>query len=309
MSKIGCFILMTILCLLLGIFPVKSISAQKQNLTVDELLAEHVKSIGSPAAIAEIKSRALVGTASVNFIQGAHGSMNGTSMVVSEGNKLGIVMKYSDINYPGEYFAFDGKDVSVGYISPGQRSPVADFLFRYNGLFKEGLMGGILSGAWPLLDLKQKNADLKYRETTVEGRRLHEIEYQPKQTLRDMKIRMYFEPESCRHVRTEYQVRIRDDMSAAPAGGQTRSGRFQTPGGDSGSGFETLRQGLPDSIYVLVEKFDDFKKVGGLILPHSYTIHYSVEGQGGSFIAEWTMKAQQWAFNKSYDERIFKAQK
>jgi hypothetical protein len=180
-SKIGCFALTAVLCLSLGIVQPKSVLAQNQNLTVEKVLAEHLRSIGTPEAITETKSRAFVGTTSVNFIQGGHGSMNGTSMLVSEGNKLGIVLKYGDINYPQEYFAFDGKDVSVGYISPGQRSPVADFLFRYNGLIKEGLMGGVLSGAWPLLDFKQKNVDLKYRETTVEGRRLHEIEYQPKQ--------------------------------------------------------------------------------------------------------------------------------
>jgi hypothetical protein len=283
--------------------------AQKDNLTVEKIVAEHIKAIGSPGTIAETKSRAFVGATTVHFIQGGHGSMNGTSMLVSDGNKLAIVLKYGDINYPQEYFAFDGRDVSVGYISPGQRSPVADFLFRYNGLIKEGLMGGVLTGAWPLLDLKQRNVDLNYRETTIEGRRLHAIEYQPRQTLRDTKIKIYFDPETFHHVRTEYQVRIRDDMSAAPGGGQTMSGRFQAPGQDPGVGFQTLHQGLPDSIYVLVEKFDDFKKVGGLVLPHSYAIYYSVEGQGGSFIAEWTMKAAQWAFNKTYDKRIFEAQK
>ncbi len=63
-------------------------------------------------------------------------------------------------------------------------------------------------------------------------------------------------------------------------------------------GFDTLQQGLPDSIYVLIEKFDDFKKVGAMTLPHSYTMDYSVEGQGHTFIAKWTMKAVQWAFNR-----------
>jgi hypothetical protein len=123
-----------------------------------------------------------------------------------------------------------------------------------------------------------------------------------------MKIRIYFEPETFRHVRTEYQVRIHDDMSGAVGGGQTRIGKFQEPGPDT-SGFSVLHQGLPDSIYVLVEKFDDFKKVGLLVFPHSYTINYSVEGQGATFIAEWTIKAQQWTFNRAFDERIFKAQK
>ena len=73
--------------------------------------------------------------------------------------------------------------------------------------------------------------------------------------------------------------------------------------------FDSLRQGVPDSIYVLTEKFDDFKKVGAMTLPHSYTLDYSVEGQGSTFIAKWTMKASQWAFNRALDERLFVAQK
>jgi hypothetical protein len=163
---------------------------------------------------------------------------------------------------------------------------------------KEGLLGGVFSTGWPLLNLKDKPVTLAYREATIDGRRLHEIEYRPNQGLRDMKIKLYFDLETYRHVRTEYRVQVRDDMSAASV----------SIGGDT-SGFATLRQGLPDSYYVLTEKFDDFKKVGAMMLPHSYTIDYSVEGQGHSFIAKWTMKAVQWAFNRIYDEKIFVAQK
>jgi hypothetical protein len=307
MYRIGYFILAVVLCLSLSVSWTGYGFAEDQ-VTAEQVVAAHFKSIGSPEALAATKTLAFVGTTSVEFIQGATGSMSGTSMCVSEGNKLAIVLKYGDINYPGEYFAYDGKEVTVGYISPGQKSPLADFLFRHNGIVKEGLLGGVFSDGWPLLNLQQKQADLSYRETTIDGRRLHEIEYRPKQSLRDMKVRLYFDPETYRHVRTEYRVRVRDDMSAAPGGDQTRIGKFQTQTGDT-EGFRTLNQGLPESIYVLVEKFDDFKKVGAMTLPHSYTMDYSVEGQGHSFIGKWTMKAVQWAFNRTYDERIFVAQK
>jgi len=35
-------------------------------------------------------------------------------------------MKFSDVKYPGEYFAYNGKDTTVGYISPDRnpRSPI-----------------------------------------------------------------------------------------------------------------------------------------------------------------------------------------
>jgi hypothetical protein len=284
-----------ILCVSICITRFESGFAKDQDSAGEQVITGHLKSIGSPEALAGIKSRAFVGTSSVDLIQGMSGNMSGNAMFVSDGKKLAIVMKYGDLNYPGEYFAFDGKDVSVGYMSPGQKSPLADFLFRNNGLIKEGLLGGVLSGAWPLLDLKSNQVELKQREATVEGRRLYEIEYIPKNRLTSMKIKMYFDPETFHHVRTEYRMRIRDDMSASP--GDPSSGRF------------ILREGLPDSIYVFIEKFDEFKKVGDLTLPQSYLIDYSVEGQGHTFVAKWNLRAGQWDFNKDYDERIFKAQK
>jgi hypothetical protein len=308
-SKIYCFALMAVLCLSSGADR-KGSAFAKDEVAPEQVVAAHLKSIGSPESLAALKTLAFVGGTSVDFIQGMYGSMSGTSMLVSDGEKLGIVLKYDDINYRGEYLAFDGKDVSVGYIDPLQRSPLADFIFRNNGIMKEGLLGGVFSRGWPLLNLKEKQVDLKYRETTIDGRRLHEIEYRPKNSLRDIKIKLYFDLETYRHVRTEYRVRIRDDMSAAPGGSGTRTGSFQAASPDASLPItSSLNQGLPDSIYVLVEKFDDFKKVGAMTLPHSYSIDYSVEGQGHTFVGKWTLTAQQWAFNRTYDERIFVAQK
>jgi hypothetical protein len=267
------------------------------GLADDQVVAErivgmHLRSLGDSEALAALKTLAFVGTTSVEFVQGMHGNMSGQSMCVADEKKLAIVLKYADLAYPGEYFAYNGKEVSVGHISPGQRSPLADFLFRYKDIMKEGLFGGVFSGGWPLLHLKEKQVDLTYREATINNERFHEIEYRPKKSLRDVKIKMYFSPENNRHVRTEYRVRVRDDLSTLPS-----------------ATFDTLKQGVPDSIYVLTERFDNFKPAGALTLPHRYTIDYSLEGQGRTFIAKWIIDAVQWAFNKTYDERIFAAQK
>ena len=315
MSGTKWFVLIVVFCIFLCPHLMSSGFAEDQ-VTVEQAVAAHIKSIGSPEALAALKTLAFVGTTSVDFIQGMYGKMNGQSMFVSDGEKVSIVLKYGDINYPGEYFAYDGSEVSVGHINPMQRSPVADFVFQHNGIMKEGLLGGIFSRGWPLLNFQEDQAWLKYDDATIDDRRLHEIEYRPKKSLRDVKIKLYFDWETYRHVRTEYRVRVRDDMSASPGGEGTRAGKYQAAGqidlgtdGNSAVGFNTLYRGLPDSIYVLVEKFDDFKKIGAMILPHSYTIDYSVEGQGHTFIGKWTLTADQWVFNRTYDDKIFVAQK
>lgn len=297
MFKICCSLMVFVLCISACLAQSKPNAA----MTPEQIITEHLKSLGNAQVVAAT-NKTFAGAASAVFIQGGTGSMNGNGVLVSDGHRLSIMMKFNDLNYPGEYFAFDGKDVSVGYISPGQRSPIADFLFRHNGLIKDGLMGGVLSGAWPLLNIQERQVDMKARETTVEGRKLYEVEYVPKQSLRDMKIKLYFDPENFHHVRTEYKVRVKDDLST-----ERSQSLGQSTGSDAG-GF-IANQELGESIYVLVEKFDDFRKSGVMVLPYSYAIDYSVEGQSHAFVGKWTMKAQQWTFNRSYDDKIFKAQK
>ena len=46
-----------------------------------------------------------------------------------------------------------------------------------------------------------------------------------------------------------------------------------------------------------------------MTLPHSYSMDFSLEGQGHTFIGKWNMQAMQWAFNSPLDEKLFLAQK
>jgi hypothetical protein len=248
-------------------------------------------------------------------------------MFLSQGSKLAMVMKYDDASYPGEYFAYDGKDVTVGHMSPGQRSPVGDFIFRFNKLVKGGFLGGALTSSWPLLDVKNKNVDMKYRKAKVEGRELHELEYHPRSGFGDIKIRMYFDLTTFRHVRTEYKVQASNDSSfradKTVAGGSS-STQMTADAVPSSGGLSTVDErgnapaptpgGIgvshPDSYYTLVEKFEDYKRVGGLMLPHRYAIEYSVEGSGEAFIGRWFVNVEKWAFNApNVDQKLFKALK
>ncbi|MEJ2108618.1 MAG: hypothetical protein P8Z37_01655 [Acidobacteriota bacterium] len=260
------------------------------DLTPEKLIAEHIKSIGSPTTLSSVKTRAFIGYTDVEFVQGIFGSIKGSvSSFVSDGEKLQIAMKYGDLNYPGEYIAYNGKDVSVGHISPGQRSPLGDFLFRFNGIMKMGFVGGTLSLAWPLLNADEIGTKLKYKKVRIEGRELHRLEW-PIQLLGNVRIKMYFEPETFFHVRTDYVVRIKNDVS-------------------TGSSDIMSFSLMPESIYTMIERFDNFRKVSGMTLPHRYSIEYSIEGQGQSFIGHWTVDAEKWIFNRTFDEMIFEAQK
>jgi len=274
------------------------------NPSPEQLIAEHLKSIGDPAKLSQVKSITFTGNATVNFLLGMSGYQNqrGTSTLISQGPKMCIIMNFPDVNnYPGEHFAYDGKTVTVANFRLGQMSPIADFINSYNKIVKNGILGGVLSNAWPLLDTKRNKATMKVGKAKVDGVDLYELEYRPKDFHGDMKIRLYFDPETYRHVLTEYKVKTSNDVTM---------GFNPPPGTEMGIGLTAS-----DTYYVLTEKFGDFRKVGDLTLPHIYTLDYNISYIGsiamGGFTANWTMEALKWGFNipDDIDQKFFNTRK
>ena len=292
-----------LLSVLLCILAIQIPGMCAEKLTPEQLVTEHLKSIGDLATLSQVKSITLVGTSDVDFILGMSGRMSGNAILVSEGTQIGVIMKFQDINYPGEYFAYDGKTVTVQHIKPGLKSPIADFLYRYNKIMKNGMLGGVFSRAWPLLDIAgKKPRNMKVGTTKVEGVELYELEYRPRDDHGDMKIRMYFDPQTYRHVRTDYKVRTDNDVTG---------GVGNSPFEDGGIRDMAIAEVRGESYYTLTEKFDDFKKVGAITVPHSYELDYMIDGTNQSgFIAKWKMNALEMGFNMpDIDENIFKAEK
>ena len=69
MHKISCFVLAVVLCLSLSVFWT-GYGFAKDQVTPEQVVAAHLKSLGSPEALAALKTLAFVGTTSVEFIQG-----------------------------------------------------------------------------------------------------------------------------------------------------------------------------------------------------------------------------------------------
>lgn len=280
-----------ILCLCFTVVQSEKTVAKDKKLTPEEVVAAHVKSIGSPETLAGIKSRAFSGKASIEFIMGATGLIAGQFEFVSEEQKQGIFYRYNALDYPGEHFAFDGKNVTVSYISPGRRSPLGDFLNRYDGIIKQGLMGGVFSLNWPLLDIDRNRPRMKYKKTEVNGRGLHELEYRPRKGIGEVKVKLYFDGDTFRHVKTEYRVTFMQRGTIQPITDDVLTDSLDV-----------------DVYYVLTEEFSDFLEVDGLTLPQSYSIHYSREGRGRTFMAQWTMEALRWSHNSPINPQFYTVQ-
>jgi len=205
-------------CFVLCALRADSLYSQGKDLTAAQLVARHLNSIGKPEDLAKIKSRGMSGAAAVQFIQGFSGQLtDGQFLCASEGQNLGMQLKFKDVNYPGEYFAYNGKETTVGHISPGIKSPIAEFIYRYNAIMREGLLGGVLSVAWPLLNIQERQPELEIRQEKVDDKNYYVLDYGSRKRLgNDLKVKLFFDPETFRHVRTEYRVRIKNDMSTLP---------------------------------------------------------------------------------------------
>ena len=260
-------------------------SFAKDKIEPEQLVAEHLKALGIPEALQQIKTRLMIGVATMKYILGGSGQLAGKANWASEKGKMGLVIQFGARDYPGEHFAYDGKDVMVNYIQTGgQRSPLGNFLLNYDGVMKNGLFGGVLYVGWPLLDIKESKPKMKVKTKTVDDKELYEVEYMPRKSMEDVKVKLYFDPETYRHVMTEYRLR------------KVSMGQSVSRGSESTTN------------YLLTEKFEDFKPVDGITLPHKYSLTYELQGRS-SLTVLYTFDAEKIGHNGTIDPRFYEAQK
>jgi hypothetical protein len=261
----------------------QSAQAQNKKLTSEELIARHLDSIGTAEARSKTSNR--VASGETKFIARLGGSANvdGQAMMVSSGAKLRFGIKLPLNDYPGEDMAFDGAQAATGLLPQSRRSQLSAFFSSQNLPLREGLIGGTLSTAWPLLRLDQTQPKLDYRGLKkIDGRQLHEVGYRPRKGSSDLKVSLFFDPETFRHVRTTYSFEI-----GATIG--TRQNSNQNT----------------ESYYTLTEDFDDFREVDGLTLPHKYRMQFGAEGRSGSALRDWTVTIKKIEHNTKIDDLVF----
>ena len=264
-----------------------SLKSAPVKIKCEELVAGHLESIGSAEARAKVRTRAMKGSAGVIFRLGDSGGLSGEGSILSEGRKIRIAMNFGHPSYPGEHHAFDGKSVTVGIVKPSQRSNLSQFLYEHSFLMREGLIGGTLATGWCLLDMEQRKPELKYKGLkAIEGKELHQLEYKSRQGENLMRVNLYFQPDTFRHVLTKYVLTIPAQMGHSPVESAL----------------------LRDRVFSLTEKFDNFQPVDGLTLPHLYRLVFSYEGQSETFLTEYEIQAGVILHNIEVDEQEFRIQ-
>ena len=252
-------------------------ASDQPKLSVDELVARHLASIGDAAARSAAKSRGVAGPLVFRITRSGAGSAEGKATFLSEGRKLRLVMNINSAPYTGEDFISDGNKSDIASTVSGQRSRLGAFLWTRREIIRDGLIGGTLSEAWPLLDLGATKATLHYNGLkTVDGRSLHELRYEPRKGDPDLQIRLYFDPEAYRHVMTTYEANI----PVAQARSIDPNGTRATNGADTQALHITLK-----------EMFADFRTVDGVTLPQSWKLEMSSDAPETP-IMDWEINAR-----------------
>ncbi len=263
--------------------PSASQSLVIQKMKPEDVVARHLESIGTAKARESVTTRIISGSSQVIFHTTPTGQAVGKAVLASEGTKNLIGMSFPSPVYPREQLGFNGDTFVAAYVTPGVRSPLGAFLMTHNLISKEGLIGGALSSAWPLIDSAKRSPKLEYVGTKkINNQTFHELKYVPHGGS-DLKVSLFFDQETFRHMRTEYERTI-----AAPTGDRSYI---------AGVTSETR--------YKMVEEFSDFKPEAGLTLPHTYKINLFIDSQNGTSQTEWTLKLTQFTFNERIDPSSF----
>ena len=143
-----------------------------EKITAEELVAKHLESIGSAQIRAETKSHIIQGSVVATVRIGGSGQSKGGAVMASEGKMSLIGMIFGLQEYTNEKAAYDGKKLKLGEWRPGVRTNLGGFFLNHDVIFREGLFGGALSTAWPLLDVAARNPKLRYL-----GDECHDIGY------------------------------------------------------------------------------------------------------------------------------------
>ena len=258
--------------------------AKGPEMEPEELVAKHLEAIGDAETRAGIQSRSARGVGRFEVLVGGSGYLEGPASFLSQGNKFRFSIDFNHLNYNAERITFDGEECHVGNIAPGVRSHLGDFFYQYDDFVKEGLLGGVLSTAWPLVELEERRPRLDYRGLKkIDDQELLELRYRMRKGGGDFNINLYFDPETFRHIASIYKLRV-----SAPMGRTPQQSARQT-----------------ETRLTLEEWFSDFQTRQDLDLPSRWTIRYTVESGRGTSMFKWETVFDRALHNMEINPQMF----
>ncbi len=162
---------------------------------------------------------------------------------------------------------------------------IGAFLADHPKILSDGLFGGSMSLRWNLLDVEKNKSQLTGGGIKkIGGRKLIGLDYNTASAGGEASFtsRLYFDPDTFNHVRTEY--------------------RFEVAAGEGTFGKANQRA---SAVITLVEEFSDFKNVDGLNLPYTYRVTYLTNSNTGMYENILGIKVSQYLVNQELTPDFF----
>jgi hypothetical protein len=257
------------------------------KLPAAEVVTKHLEALGSADVRGRVHGTRIQGGCLITVKEGGTGQAQGQAVFSSEGD-MNLFKMVFESDEDLTWFKFDGSKASVSQFRPGRRTSLENFFASFDIIFKEGLLGGTLTEAWPLLNLQKKNPKLETLGIKeVAGKKLLAIKYTPHKGS-DLKITLFFEPDTFRHVRTEYSQVIYANQQTRIAGG--------------GGGLPPATSKRASDTHIdAFEEFSNFKEEQGLNLPHTYKFELSIQSEIRPALINWTIDFSEFKFSAPFN--------
>lgn len=287
LTKIALISIMSLSFTLVSAQDAPSKDSKPAKITAEEIVFRHLASIGSTEDLSAMTSLVLVGNGTITAKLGSTVRLGGTAQIASSGKNFLIAMAFESPTYPFEKVAYDGDEMTLGLIN-GNRTVLGDYLKSQSSIIKEGLLGGVFSVSWPLRS-KQTNSKVKFDfdgTSKIGDRECYKLKFSSSK-MGSMKVNLYFDVETFRHIRSEYLYTIEPRIGTSPT---------------------DVRSSSRIERYRLTENFGDFKAAGKFVLPTIYNINVTTERQiaTDAISRDWTLTIDQVYFNETIGTELFK---
>lgn len=287
--------------------------AKEPKLKAEDVVRRHLDAIGPAQRLAAIQTRVIVGRTRMKLEAGEAGPgasamAAGTLSLASAGYQYRIALPFQYADYWGEQFVFDGVKTDVDFAYIQKRSPIGDFIYRYDMILEEGLFGGVLSTAWSLLESAERQSKLEYVGLKKMGEQpVRVLRYGRKKGQADLRIELFFDAQTFQHVRTAYNLALAyDDKSPALSESQPTTirgnGTIVAQAAATAPHDDTGRQGAQ---YRLEEYFGGFKEFDGVTLPGRWNIIFERASGNKTVQREWSILIDQVMHNRPLDADAF----
>jgi len=286
-------------CFVFGLMAASTVSAQKEKLSPEEIIAKHIGSLGKKEYIADATRRMAI-AGSDFLIRSNSAKATGRAVLASDGKNMAFFSTFNMRDYGMERIGVFSDKIEIPLVTNGRRSTLGSWLNAYDRTLNDRIFGGTIFSSWLFL---QPSSEWGKMETEgkkkIGDRDAWVISYSPKKGLSgDSSIKLYFDAENFHHLRTVYRQ------------GETESGFYDTGSRKNQGTVSDWGSNMASNGSTLTEDFGDYREDAGLMLPHKYAIVLNIDSASGTNEFKYTLNIEEyrlirefpatfWSFDKS----------